>query len=74
MASMIAYTEESDEMPHLCKEVYWSCWCEHIYKSDDLASKINLTPPMALAAVRSSGVVLLLFIRSLLLLPLFTGV
>ena len=53
MTSMIAYTEESDEMPHLYKEVYWSRWCEHIYKVDDLASKINLTPPMALAAVRS---------------------
>ena len=38
---------------------------------DDLASKINLSHPVALAAVRSKSVVLLLLIQYLLLLPLF---
>ena len=38
------------------------------------AGKINLSRPVALAAVRSKAVVLLLLIHSLLLNPLFVGV
>ena len=41
---------------------------------EDLASTINLKVPLALAAVRSKAVVLLLFIHCLLLLPFVVGV
>ena len=41
----------------------------YIYK--DLASKFNLSPSVASAAVRPKAVFLLLFIHSLLLLPMF---
>ena len=38
-----------------------------------MASKINISPPVASAAVHSKAVVLLLFIHCLLLLRLFVG-
>ena len=42
---------------------------------EDLASKINLSPaPMALAAICSYALVLLFFIHTLLLFPLFVRV
>ena len=51
------------------------CIYNNITQCDNLASKIRFSPlPVALAAVRSKVVVLLLFIHCLLLLPLVVGV
>ena len=50
-----------------CQDLHFTI----VIYGDDLASKIDLSHPVAPAAVRSKSVVLLLLIHYLLLLPLF---